>query len=206
MHRKDYFKDDEYWKRHIHDQLEEDMWIDDYHSVIPQSGLALDLGCGIGQYSRKLMEYGYTVVPADISEIAIDEVRKFNPNAVIVDMRETLPFDDNSFDLVFANLSIHFFSDSETRKLMSEIKRILKPNGVFAGTVNGIQGLKVMKDIADEIEPHYYLSRKDGRRIRLFDRADLEKYLSVFEKVEIAEREIIRYGNTKNYLIFLAYV
>ncbi len=206
MHKKDYFKDDEYWKRHIHDELEEDMWIDDYRSSLPQSGKALDLGCGIGQYSRRLMEYGYTVVPADISEIAINEVLRFNANAVCVDMRERLPFEDFCFDLVFANLSIHFFSDRETRALISEVERILKPNGVFAGTVNGLQGTKVMKEIADEVEPHYYASRKDGRYIRLFDRADLEKYLSEFNELEIAEREIVRYGNVKNYLIFIGKV
>lgn len=206
MYKKDYFRDDEYWKRHLHDELEEDLWIDDYRSSFPQGGLALDLGCGIGQYSRKLMEYGFSVVSADISEIAIREVLKFNPNAVCVDMRERLPFEDSCFDLVFANLSIHFFSDRETRSLISEVRRILKPNGVFSGTVNGLQGLNAIKDIADEIEPHYYLNRKDGRQIRLFDRADLEKYLSVFDQVELAEREIIRYGNVKNYLVFLGHV
>lgn len=206
MYKKDYFKDDEYWKRHIHDELEEDMWIDDYRPSLPQGGLALDLGCGLGQYSRRLMEYGYSVIPVDISELAINEVLRFNANAVCADMRERLPFEDSWFDLVFANLSIHFFSDRETRALISEVERILKPDGVFAGTVNGLQGIKVMKEIADEVEPHYYVSRKDGRHIRLFDRADLERYLSGFDKVEIAEREIVRYGNVKNYLIFIGRV
>lgn len=166
----------------------------------------MDLGCGLGQYSRRLMEYGYSVIPVDISELAINEVLRFNANAVCADMRERLPFEDSWFDLVFANLSIHFFSDRETRALISEVERILKPDGVFAGTVNGLQGIKVMKEIADEVEPHYYVSRKDGRHIRLFDRADLERYLSGFDKVEIAEREIVRYGNVKNYLIFIGRV
>lgn len=31
-------------------------------------------------------------------------------------MQEKLPFSDNEFDLVFANLSIHYFSDKDTKK------------------------------------------------------------------------------------------
>jgi len=38
-------------------------------------------------------------------------------------MRDKLPFQDNEFDLVFANLSIHYFSDEDTRKLMLKIKK-----------------------------------------------------------------------------------
>ena len=38
-------------------------------------------------------------------------------------MKEKSPFSDSEFDLVFANLSIHYFSDEDTKKLMLEIKR-----------------------------------------------------------------------------------
>ncbi len=63
-------------------------------------------------------------------------------------MREALPFEDNKFDLVFANLSIYCFSNFETKKLMSEIKRILKNDGLFICSVNGIQGLNSIKETA----------------------------------------------------------
>ena len=63
---KDYFKDDEYWKYHINKPLEEDMWLDDYKDYLKSEGLSLDLGCGIGQFTKKLMEYGYDVISAYI--------------------------------------------------------------------------------------------------------------------------------------------
>lgn len=197
----DYFKYDEYWKEHINKEIEEDNWLDDYKMYFKNTGLCLDLGCGIGQYTKKFMSYGYKVVSADISEVALNEVKKFNDTIVKIDMQETFPFDNETFDIVFANLSIHYFSDKMTKKIISEIKRVLKKDGLFIGSVNGIQGLKVIKDTAIEIEPHYYYNK--NKYIRLFDKEDLKKYLTPFQVLELSEREIIRFKHQKNYLLFI---
>ena len=67
----DYFKDEIYWKKNIDKKLDEDLWIDGYKDFLSNQGLCLDLGCGIGQYTKKLMEYGYDVVSADISNLVL---------------------------------------------------------------------------------------------------------------------------------------
>ncbi len=200
-HRIDYWKEDKYWERHINRKLEEDLWIDDYRNMLPPLGKALDLGCGIGQFSRKLMEYGYSVVSADISEIALAKVGEFNPQTIKLDMREPLPFDDSSFSLVFANLSIHYFSDIGTKALISEIKRILLPGGMFIGSVNGMQGAEHIKETAEELEPHYYWNI--DRYFRFFDEDDLYYYLSPFASCKVEARETVRFENKKNYLVFV---
>ncbi len=196
---KDYFKDDEYWKENINKSLEEDLWIIDYKDYL-NSGLCLDLGCGIGQYSKWFMDNGYEVISSDISKIALEKVKEFNDNVVNLDMREKLPFEDNKFDLVFANLSIHYFNETDTKNLMSEVKRILKKDGLFIGSVNGLQVLNKMKD-AEEIEYHYYLNK--GKYSRLFDIEDVKKYLSIFDILKIDERETIRFEMKKNYIVFI---
>ena len=197
----DYFKNDEYWSKHIDKNLEEDLWIDEYKTYLTSKGKCLDLGCGIGQFSKKLMKYGYDVVSADISDIALNKVKEFNKNIIKLDMRNKMPFSDNEFDLVFANLSIHYFSDEDTKKLLLEIKRILKDNGIFIGSVNGIQGLQVIGNEAKEIEEHFY-EYKD-KLIRLFDVSDIKKYLSDFEILKVEERETIRFEHKKNYIVFI---
>lgn len=163
--------------------------------------MCLDLGCGIGQFTKKLMEYGYDVVSADISNIALNKVKEFNNNIINVDMRKELPFDNNKFDIVFANLSIHYFSDIETKKLISEVQRILKKDGLFIGSVNGIQGYEKIKDTAEIIDKHYYLNQ--GKYIRLFDINDVKNYLSDFEFLKLEEKETIRFEHKKNYIIFI---
>ncbi len=198
----DYFGNDEYWKENINKTLEEDMWIDEYKNYFANGGTCLDLGCGIGQFSKKLMEYGYEVVSSDISDIALNKVNEFNDNIVKADMRKPLPFKDSQFDLVFANLSIHYFSDKDTKNLISEIKRILKIGGLFIGSVNGIQGYENIKDTAEVLEHHFYQNK--GKLIRLFDIDDLKHYLNIFNILKIEERETIRFNYKKNYLVFFA--
>ena len=50
----DYFGNDEYWKYHINKELEEDIWMDEYKDYF-EGGLCLDLGCGVGQFTKNLM-------------------------------------------------------------------------------------------------------------------------------------------------------
>ena len=204
---KDYFKEDEYWKEHINKALEEDLWINNYKDCLNgdnclNGGICLDLGCGIGQFSKWFMENGYEVISSDISKIALEKVKEFNSNVVNVDMREKLPFEDNKFDVVFANLSIHYFSDSDTKSLMNEIKRILKKDGLFIGSVNGIQGLEKIKETAQELDYHYYYNK--DKYIRLFDVEDVKKYLNIFDIIKINERETVRFDHKKNYIVFIA--
>lgn len=42
---------------------------------------------------------------------------------------EDIPYDDESFDVVIAEHMLYFVTDIE--KALSEIKRVLKPNGIF---------------------------------------------------------------------------
>ena len=115
-------------------------------------------------------------------------------------LKEELPFSEKEFDLVFANLSIHYFSDEDTKKLILEIKRILKEDGLFIGSVNGIQGYEKIKDTAVELEKHYWFNK--NKYVRLFDKGDLENYLDVFEILNIEEKETVRFNHKKNYLVF----
>ena len=108
-----YFENDLYWKEHIYRQLSIDMWIDEYKNYFNNKGICLELGWGIGQYSKRLIEYGYKVISTDISDIALNEVKKFNPNVEKVDMSMPLKYDNNSFDLVFSSLAIHYFSEEK---------------------------------------------------------------------------------------------
>lgn len=199
---KNYFKNDEYWKKRINEKLEIDMWIDEYIEYFKNKGKCLELGCGIGQYSKRLMEYGYEVTSTDISETALREVKKFNKNTKIVDMTERLPFESETFDLVFASLSIHYFDDKTTKQLVSEIKRVLKNDGLFIGSVNGKEALEVINETAIKLEDNFYLNK--DRYIRLFDKEEIKKYLSIFQVQLIDKRETIRFSHKKNYYVFIA--
>ena len=63
-----------------------------------------------------------------------------------------------------------------------------------------IEGYEKIKDTAVELEKHYWFNK--NKYVRLFDKDDLEKYLDVFDVLNIEEKETVRFNHKKNYLVF----
>ena len=40
-------------------------------------------------------------------------------------------FNNNSFDIIYAHLSLHYFTDKITTKIFNKLYTILKPNGII---------------------------------------------------------------------------
>ena len=177
----------------------DDIWIAEYENVfMPYRGKLLDLGCGIGQYSEYFSGKGFDVIAGDISPRALEFLSRKNPDikTATLDMTEPLPFDDNSFDVVFANLSIHFFSQKDTEALISEVKRILKKGGLFIGSCNSSKAYKYIENSSTVIEPGFYME-DCGRSVRLFDEAQFEFFFSDFEEIMLEEINTTRFNKSK---------
>ncbi len=98
-----------------------------------KSGKILDIACGTGKSTEALVETGLSVTGCDHDEQMINEakdqakIKNLNIE-YIVSEAEKLPFPDQHFDVVTVGTAFHFFV---TDLAMSEIKRVLKPNGLF---------------------------------------------------------------------------
>lgn len=137
------FWNNEYWKNVINDNKTDfikDSWMEKYVEQINklENKNAIDLGCGIGQDTKWLLDKGFDVVSCDFSERALNKLKELihNSKTMQIDIREELPFEDNSIGLINANLSIHYFDMKNTIKIFNEIHRVLTPNGLFIGRVN----------------------------------------------------------------------
>ena len=62
---------------------------------------------------------------------------------------ETLPFEDNSFDLIVANHMLYHVPDIP--KAIGEVMRVLKPNGRFVAATNGDNHMKELSEIGQEL-------------------------------------------------------
>ncbi len=95
----------------------------------------LDIGTGTGVLPFNLYNYGGNITGVDISESQIEvanalAIEKGSKNVhFLVSPAETLPFPDNSFDSITAAQCFWYFDRESVTK---EIKRVLKPGGVFA--------------------------------------------------------------------------
>ncbi|XP_042314081.1 uncharacterized protein LOC121925683 [Sceloporus undulatus] len=76
------------------------------------------------------------LIQADVAENALkNTIESEIPTISIVADEEFLPFKENTFDLVVSGLSLHWVNDLP--KALHEVHRILKPDGVFIGSMFG---------------------------------------------------------------------
>lgn len=150
----------------------------------------LDLGCGTGNDVLRVAKAGYEVVGIDLSEEAIKLANKkasdiSNVVFQVADISQRLDFPSDHFDAVMSNVAFHRFSDSVTRSLIEEVKRVLKARGFFFFHVNSTEDrlLGRYKQIK-EIEPNYFLE-ENGQPMRFFNPEYISSLLMGWDKVKM---------------------
>lgn len=153
------------------------------HLAVSENDSILDIGFGNGFAIKQLLkEKPNKVFGIEISEDMIVSATKRNQNAVNEGKVEflkanvcDLPFADNSFDKIYTINTVYFWEN--TNKAFAEIKRVLKPNGLFINTV-------YTKSFLDKVAYTKYNYRK-------FEIGELEKITTEngFELRETVEIE-----------------
>lgn len=176
-----------------------DLWLDKHIGVLEKSKESniIDLGCGNGGDTLYLGEKGYKVIACDYSEEALKTVNKFLPEVetMIIDISKTLPFEDESIEIMIADLSMHYFNEETTKNIVKEIKRVLKANGYLIARVNSVNDINYGAGSGEEIEENFYLTQSGHKRF--FDREDIEYYFGELEIEHCKEERIVKYGDEK---------
>lgn len=102
--------------------------------LAPQPGeRILDLGCGDGALTVKILAFRCEVLGIDSSPEMVAAAKTLGVDARMMD-GQTLQFDEE-FDAVFSNAALHWVKESE--KVLAGVWRALKPGGRFAGEFGG---------------------------------------------------------------------
>ena len=106
---------------------------------ISKNDTALDCGCGGGANVKRLLAKCDKAYGIDYSEVSVTKSKEVNAEAIKNNRCEihqcdvrSLPFDNDSFNIVTAFETVYFWQDIE--KAFAEIYRVLRSGGTFAIT------------------------------------------------------------------------
>jgi SAM-dependent methyltransferase len=123
------------WASSFADQARDRM-LDEFTARLPSGARVLDLGCGPGVPSTRLLADHFDVIGIDISETQLDAARHNVPEASFVhgDLAH-VDFPPESFDGVAAFYSISHVPRQEHGALFERVSRWLVPGGLFLATL-----------------------------------------------------------------------
>ena len=106
-------------------------------NFLPKNGKVLDVGAGRGIASYAFARDGFEVIALEPDEskiVGAEAIRNLAADAslpimIVKDFSEKLPFEDDSFDIIFSRAVLHHMSD--LKLACREISRVLRPGGRF---------------------------------------------------------------------------
>ena len=99
-------------------------------------GKILYLGCNNGTSICILSQYCDELIGLDINKDALEEAKRLIEKEKILNIKLvnanicSMPFEDNSFDGIYALQILEHIYPDDMDKALKEIKRVLKPNGI----------------------------------------------------------------------------
>jgi SAM-dependent methyltransferase len=117
-----------------------------------------------------------TLIQGDLS---LGLARQAGARALQLD-EEALPFAPESFDLVLANLSLHWTNDLPGT--LAQIRHVLKPDGLFLGVLFGAGTLAELRSVLMEAE----IAETGGASARVSPFADLRDAAGLMQRAGFA--------------------
>lgn len=162
----------------------------------------LELGCGVGRDAYYFAQNGHKVIATDLSQIVINKnqerLQAHGLSFEVLDILNKFPYKDNLFDVVHANLSLHYYKDKDTKRIIGEIHRVLRKGGKLAFSCKSTNDPHYGK--GDEVEDNLFISSK-GHVRHLFTLNYVNELLDSKFKTELLEEVKEEYNKVPSSII-----
>lgn len=179
-------------------------WLFPYSEYISNK-IVLELGASIGIDTYIINGFASEIYVIEKDEYSLEILKQKIPNAKIIcgDFRDVLPVFDKKINTVIASLSLHYFSNIETKQIISNLYNILEDTGTLIVRVNSSNDVNYGAVGFPKIEEEYF--NINGMPKRFFSNKAIENYFNPnWEIIEIKEKSIDRYTNEKIIWEFIA--
>jgi SAM-dependent methyltransferase len=148
-------------------------WLGEAMEGLPAGAPVLDLGCGCGvPAARWLVARGFRVTGVDLSPVQIERARRLVPGARFVEAdMGTVRFPKGTFDAVVALYSLIHVPVAEQPRLLSSIRRWLRPGGRFLAIVGAESWTGVEDDWLGAGAPMWWSHEDAATYLRWLDEA-----------------------------------
>jgi SAM-dependent methyltransferase len=173
-----------YRRHHAHSRAEDFVFCEPersrlFRAWIGRGKRVLDLGCRTGALSRAYVD-GNEVLGVDVDRDALALAAEAGLETVWADLDDPLPFEDESFDVVVAGELLEHVRFPE--RLVADVRRVLRPDGLFLGSVPNTYRLKSRLRFLFGRPPEF---ADDPTHLHMFSGADVERLLAGFEATEL---------------------
>lgn len=128
------------------------------------SGKVLDAGCGPGRDVEYFIENGLEAIGVDLAEGMIEHAEKNKKGEYHLMNIRNLGFKDNEFNGVWCNTVMQFFPPEEMQEVISELDRVLKPEGVLYISFKAGDGTAMREEYGENVK-NYLIPEQEARKM-----------------------------------------
>jgi len=169
---------------------------------LPPHSNILELGCGVGRDAVFFTSKGHDVIATDSSETVIKQDQEHFPDTGVefgvLDMREPLPYKSETFDVIYSNLALHYYSHKQTREIVEEIAGKLKSNGLLVFACKSVDDFHHGNGM--EVEKNIFVS-KSGHVRHLFSITYTKQLLEGLYDIDLLDVIEEEYNGKKSNLV-----
>lgn len=119
--------------KEIYNEIEQRRLCENLGTIIENKSsdyLALDYGSGEGNLTKQLLQFGITVVAADVSDKSLEMINAvYGVDTILLDGKSASNIEDNKYDFIGMYSVVHHIPDYLF--IIGELLEKLKPNGIL---------------------------------------------------------------------------
>ena len=159
---------------------------------IDPNSQVLNVGIGGGEFEAAAQRRSLQLFQLDPSQQAVERARERSgkPDTVVVGYVQAMPFDDGLFDAVVASELLEHLTDEMLAAALVEISRVLRPGGLFLGSVPARENLRENTVFCPQCERQFH---RWGHEQSFTVRSMTELLSAWFTVEQVRERQFVHW-------------